>query len=380
MRIGIEAQRILRKKKHGMDVVAVELIKALQTIDKKNEYVIFCRNGEDAGTITETDNFTVKKFPSFSYGDWEQIKLPSIAKKMDLDVLHCTANTAPITPPCPLVLTLHDIIYLENVNFKGTAYQNLGNLYRRVLVPKLVNKSNLIITVSEFERQNIINKLKVPEEKVVVVYNAVSERFNNNYASEQLIAFKKQYGLPDKYILFLGNTAPKKNTKNVIKAYIEYCNSEKAPIPLVLLDYSKELVLMQLEELQAKQLIDQFVFPGYVPHNQMPLMYNAATLFLYPSLRESFGLPILEAMACGVPVITSATSSMPEVAQDAAVLINPFSYKEISEAISVTLTSPDKLSTYKSKGLERSKDFTWENAATQVLNIYEKIEKKAYIN
>lgn len=381
MRIGIEAQRILRKKKHGMDVVAVELIKALQSIDQRNEYIVFCRNGEDTSAINETDNFSIKTFSAFSYGDWEQIKLPSTARKMQLDVLHCTANTAPLNLSCPLVLTLHDIIYLESVNFKGTAYQNLGNLYRRMLVPKLVNKSNLIITVSEFERQNIIDKLKIPAEKVVVVYNAVSDRFNNRYATNEIAAFRHQYSLPEKYILFLGNTAPKKNTKNVIKAYAEYCNSEKAPIPLVLLDYSRELVIMQLEELKQKQLLDQFIFPGYVKHNQMPLMYNAASLFLYPSLRESFGLPILEAMACGVPVITSNTSSMPEVAGNAAVIVNPFSYEEIAAAMHRLLSNADDLNTYKERGLERCKAFTWTAAASQVLDIYEKVERKvAYIN
>ena len=370
MRIGIEAQRIQRAKKHGMDVVAVEMIKALQSIDTQNEYFIFCRNGEDTDVIPQTSNFQVKSFPAFTYGDWEQIKLPAMAKKLDLDLLHCTANTGPLNCPMPLVLTLHDIIYLESLDFKGTMYQNAGNLYRKMVVPKLVKKSQVIITVSQFEKEKIVSRLKLPDEKVKVVYNAVSEKFNNNYTPEAITALKAQYNLPEKFILFLGNTAPKKNTPNVIKAYTEYCLANRSAIPLVLLDYNKELVEAFLKEINQEQLLQHFVFPGYVKHDQMPLMYNAATLFLYPSLRESFGLPILEGMACGVPVLTSTTSSMPEVAGGAAVLVDPFSPKAIAEGISNILSDNEKWNNLKTKGLERAKLFTWKEAAKSVLSIY----------
>ena len=379
MRIGIEAQRIQRAKKHGMDVVAVELIKALQTIDKQNEYFIFCRNGEDAKAIQDSANFHIKSFPAFTYGDWEQIKLPSIAKKYDLDLLHCTANTGPLKCSIPLVLTLHDIIYLESLDFKGTMYQNAGNLYRKMVVPKLVKKSQLIITVSQFEKEKIVSRLQLPTEKVKVVYNAVSEKFNNNYSPESIKALKRQYNLPDEFILFLGNTAPKKNTSNVIKAYTEYCLANYTAIPLVLLDYNKELVEAFLKEIKQEKLLQNFVFPGYVKHDQMPLMYNAATLFLYPSLRESFGLPILEGMACGVPVVTSTTSSMPEVAGDAAVLVDPYSPAAIAEGISNILSDKEKWNNLKYRGLERAKLFTWKEAAKSVLSIYESCKVRSNV-
>jgi glycosyltransferase involved in cell wall biosynthesis len=373
MRIGIEAQRIFRPKKHGMDVVAIELIKNLQQLDHKNEYVIFSRKGLDDNTIVETSNFTLDKFSALTYVDWEQFHLPGKLKSRKIDLLHCTANTAPLKCSIPLLLTLHDIIYLENVDFKGTAYQNLGNLYRRWLVPKIVNKASLILTVSEFEKQNILERLPSTEGKVQVLYNGVSPQFNNSYSQKQVEELRIEFNLPAQFVMFLGNTAPKKNTLNVIKAYVDLCLKHENKIPLVLLDYKKELVIRILEELKQPGLIDMFIFPGYVPHHKIPLVYNAATLFLYPSLRESFGLPILEAMACGTPVITSSTSSMPEIAGDAALLVDPYKPAELTAAMHKALTNNNLLADLKERGLKRASCFTWKASAEKLLQIYESL-------
>ncbi|MGZ3990518.1 MAG: glycosyltransferase family 4 protein [Flavisolibacter sp.] len=373
MRIGIEAQRIFRPKKHGMDVVAIELVKSLQEIDHRNEYIVFSRNGVKDDTIRASSNFQIAQFPALTYADWEQVKLPLAARKKKLDLLHCTANTAPLFSGIPLVLTLHDIIYLENIDFKGTSYQNLGNLYRRWLVPRIVKKARMVLTVSSFERDNILEKLQLPEEKVQVLYNGVSSRFNHLYDPQEVEAFRRRYGLPGQYIMFLGNTAPKKNTPNVIRAFAAYCQSHPDPLKLVLLDYKKELVEKLLEELKQPALMDHFVFPGYVPHQEIPLMYNAATLFLYPSLRESFGLPLLEAMACGVPVITSNTSSMPEIAGDAALLVDPFDVKELTGALQRLAGNEELQQQLREKGLERARQFTWKASAEKLLSIYESL-------
>lgn len=373
MRIGIEAQRIFRPKKHGMDVVAIELIKNLQQLDHKNEYVIFSRKGVDDNTIVETSNFALDKFSALTYVDWEQFQLPGKLKSRKIDLLHCTANTAPLKCSIPLLLTLHDIIYLENVDFKGTAYQNLGNLYRRWLVPKIVNKASLILTVSEFEKQNILERLPSTEGKVQVLYNGVSPQFNNSFSQTQVEELRIEFNLPAQFVMFLGNTAPKKNTLNVIKAYVDLCLKHENKIPLVLLDYKKELVIRILEELKQPGLIDMFIFPGYVPHHKIPLVYNAATLFLYPSLRESFGLPILEAMACGTPVITSSTSSMPEIAGDAALLVDPYKPAELTAAMHKALTNNNLLADLKERGLKRASCFTWKASAEKLLQIYESL-------
>jgi glycosyltransferase involved in cell wall biosynthesis len=375
MKIGIEVQRIFRPKKHGMEVVALELIRQIQKLDKKNEYVLFAKEDADRQCLTDTSNFKIETIPSYTYADWEQLRLPKFVQKGNLDFLHCTCNTAPMKCPVPLLLTLHDIIYLEKLDFKGTSYQNFGNLYRRIVVPKVVAKSKMVITVSDFERQTIIEKLKLPEEKVMVVHNAVNKRFNNDFSKEEVVAFRRKYNLPENFLLFLGNTAPKKNTPNVILGFADYCRQAKNIIPIVILDYDKALVEAMLSKLGYLQLSKYFIFPGYISPLEMPLMYNAATIFLYPSLRESFGLPILEAMGCGAPVITSNTSSMPEVAADAALLVNPFMHEEITEGI-VNIISNDELrNTYREKGKLRASEFTWEASARKLLSIYDLMSK-----
>ena len=358
-----------------MEVVALELIKQIQELDPRNEYILFAKDDFDRECISEKDNFKVETISSYNYADWEQFRLPKAVKKNKIDFLHCTCNTAPIKTSVPLLLTLHDIIYLEKVDFKGTAYQNFGNLYRRFVVPRVVDNSKIIITVSDFERQTILEKLKLPEGKVKVIYNAVNKRFNDDFSKEEINDFRKKYSLPEIFLLFLGNTAPKKNTANVIRAFADYCNQVKDIIPLVILDYDKSLVEEMLSKLGFSQFSKYFIFPGYISPTEMPLIYNTATVFLYPSLRESFGLPILEAMGCGTPVITSNTSSMPEVSADAALLIDPFSHEQITRAIVSILSNDELLRTYKLKGKARAAEFTWEASAKKLLAIYDLMMK-----
>ncbi|MCH5597906.1 glycosyltransferase [Niabella ginsengisoli] len=185
-----------------MEVVALELIRQLQQLDADNEYVLFVKDDVDAQCVEETKNFKINKTSGMSYADWEQISLPRQVKKKKIDFLHATCNTASLNPGVPLMLTLHDIIYLESLNFKGTAYQNFGNIYRKWIVPKAVKRSEIIITVSQFEKDTIINKLKVPEDKVKVIYNAANPKFNNQYDESTILKFKGTYKLPDSFILF----------------------------------------------------------------------------------------------------------------------------------------------------------------------------------
>lgn len=361
MLIAIEAQRIFRRHKHGMDVVALELIRQLQRLDTANEYVLFAANGPDKNCLNVTERFSVEVLTGLGYAGWEQFSLPSALKGLRPDFVHCTANTAPLKSPVPLVLTLHDIIYLEETSFKGSFYQNFGNLYRRFIVPRVIKKARKIITVSEYEKNIILEECKDARGKTEVVYNAVSERFNNKYAAAQIASFRKGYHLPENFILLLGNTAPKKNTAGAIKAYEHYCRITKDPLPLVVTDYTE------------KHTDENILFPGYIPSGEMPLLYNCASLFLYPSLRESFGLPVLEAMACGVAVITSNTSAIPEIADSAAELIDPYNYVQLGEAIAKLLSDQSLINAYQQKGLARASQFSWESSARRLMQLYSEI-------
>ncbi len=382
MKIGIEAQRLFRKKKHGMDIVVLELIKNLQKIDKKNEYVIFVKPDVDK-CIEETKNFKINCLKSKNYFTWEQFALPRAAEKEKCDILHCTSNTAPLKIKIPMVVTIHDIIYLENLSiFKkgGTWYQKLGNMYRRWIVPIIANNAKKIITVSEFEKKRINKFFNFDEKnkKLFAIYNGFGKHFESIDDKVFLEKIKKKYNLPKKFFFFLGNTDPKKNITGVLKAYNLFLQKSKEKISLVILDFKKNELKKILKEINAENLIQNINLLDYVPNTELPGIYNLCEIFLYPSLRESFGIPILEAMACGAPVITSNTSSMPEISKDASILINPYKFEEITDAIFHILENENLKNIKIKKGLERIKLFSWNNMAKKVLSLYETIRDKNY--
>lgn len=374
MRIGIEAQRLFRKKKHGMDIVALELIKALQKIDTGHEFVVFVRPDTDDKVITPGANFEIVRVDGSPYPVWEQFKLPPAVKKYGIDVLHCTANTAPLNSSAPIITTLHDIIYLEKLNLtQGSMYQRIGNLYRRWNVPRTVNKSKIITTVSNFERKRILDHFNLPEEKVVTVYNAVGSHFKKITDPTELERVKKKYNLPDEYLFFLGNTDPKKNVRGVLAALAMLKQQGKLRLPVVMPDLDSLYLNQILNDIKAPDLANDIVLCGYIPNVEIPAVYSRAVLFLYPSLRESFGIPLLEAMACGVPVVTSNSSPMTEVAGNAALYAEAAEPESIADNIDMLLNNEQYRQQLIAFGMERIKLFSWENTARQMLSLYEKI-------
>ena len=379
MKIGIEGQRLFRSKKHGMDMVALELIRNLQKIDTVNEYFIFIKPDEDDSVITESANFHIIRLEGGFYPLWEQVALPRAAQKAGCRILHCTSNTAPVTSSIPLVVTLHDIIYMESgymkiLNGSGTPYQKFGNAYRRMIVPRVIKKSKKIITVSNFEKNRIGEFFGMKgDPRLTAVYNGVSEHFKPVTDRVILDRVREKYHLPDRYFFFLGNTDPKKNTKGTLKAFSDFLKTTNEKIKLVMLDYDRAELDKILDEIGNKALINEIVLTGYVVNTDLPAIYSQCDLFLYPSLRESFGIPMLEAMACGVPVITSNTSSMPEVSGDAGFLVDPFKPEEITSAMIKILSDNTLKNQLISRGLLQSSKFSWRAMAENVLTIYQEI-------
>lgn len=371
MKIGIEAQRIFRKKKHGMDMVALELIKQLQVIDHENEYYIFVNNIEDREALTLTPNFKVIYVKSAPYPIWEQFYLPKAAKDCGVQVLHCTSNTTPIFTQIPIILTLHDIIYLEKWNFtKGTAYQIIGNLYRRWNVPLAVKLAKHILTVSNFENNRIKSYFKLDNNAISTAYNGVGKHFKPITDSNELLRTKNKYKLPDNFVFFLGNTDPKKNVIGVLKALSILKQKKLLEFKLLMLDINRDYLQGIMRKIGDESLVDDIVFSGYVPNIDLPAIYSQASLFLYPSLRESFGIPLLEAMACGTPIITSNTSSMPEVAGEAAVFVDPNDANQIADAILKLQKNNELKEKLKTIGFSRISRFTWQHNAELTLSVY----------
>ena len=379
MKIGIEAQRIFRKKKHGMDIVVLELIRNLQKIDNANEYFIFVKPDEDNQIIQETPNFKIIEIPGGPYPVWEQFLLPKAAKKLGVELLHTTSNTAPIFSSIPLVLTLHDIIFMEKsipklVFGEGTNYQKFGNVYRKLVVPQVIRRAKKVITVSQYEFNNISNFFHIQDKtKLSTVYNGVGENFQPITDARVLAEVKKKYHLPNRFFFFLGNTDPKKNTAGVIKAYSDFIKQTKADIKLVLVDFDRNHLKKILQAIHDPQLIDHILLPGYIQNKDLPGIYSQSLLYLYPSFRESFGIPILEAMACGAPVISSNCSSMPEVAEKAAVLIDPYNPETLTKALIDLYANQDKKNELIALGFQQTKKFSWKKMAENVQVIYQQL-------
>lgn len=233
----------------------------------------------------------------------------------------------------------------------------------------------MIITVSNYEREQILKTLPLPQEKIKVVYNGVSRRFKQIQNKSELVNIKEKYRLPKKFILFLGNTDPKKNLKGVLLAYSIFVENSETVIQLVIVDLKQKYLSEVLKELNLPGLQEHIVLPGYIPNRDLSAVYNLSDLFLYPSLRESFGLPVLEAMACGVPVIASNTSSMPEVAGDAALLVDPKDALLLANDIGAMLSHNNLRQRMIRKGFRQAERFSWQNTAEQVLQIYENTSK-----
>ena len=370
MRIGIEAQRIFRKNKHGMDYVVLQEVKELQQLDTENEYFVFVKPGEDR-CLSSTKNVHIIELGCPSYPLWEQWALPRAVRKYGVELLHCTSNTAPIWCKTPLVLTLHDIIFLEGHDKQNhSLYQNMGWLYRRLDVPRILDKCKRIITVSEFEKENIIAKLQIPRERVTMIYNGYNEWFRP--IDDTMQVYKKYIPEPG-FLFFLGNTDPKKNTERTLVAYSRYLEKSTVKRKLLMADLSPDYLDAIIRNNAIENIRNNMVVPGYIDNKDLPYIYNSAFAFLYTSLRESFGIPILESMACGTPVVTSNTSSMPEIGGTDAILVNPEDVGQITAMLLELENNPAFYEEKRRAGLERVKSFSWRRTAEQLLNLYEEV-------
>jgi glycosyltransferase involved in cell wall biosynthesis len=374
MKIGIEIQRLFRKKKYGIETSSLELIKKMQGLDPNFEFVIFAKDAEDRACFTESAKFKVKTLGGDFFADFEQIFLPLAARTEKLDLLHCTGNTTPYFSPVPVVQTLHDIIFMDPIPRNDNLYQRFGNHYRRRLVPLVTPRSEAIITVSNYEKERIISRLSIDESRIEVIYNGINEQhFRICDCPKEKAKARLYYGLPEKFILFLGNSSFRKNPTGVIEAYVMYASKVENPLPLVTPGLSEKYVMHALKELNAPYDPNLFVTPGYIKEEDLPMVYGLSEVFLFPSLSEGFGMPVVEAMACGTPVITSKISSMPEIAGDAALLIDPLSPPSIADALLEILGNEEMRQDKIHDGLLNAKRFSWDITAEKVLGIYERI-------
>ena len=299
---------------------------------------------------------------------WEQVVAPIVLRREQVDLLHAMAFVVPMISPCPTVVTILDLSFM----LFPSAFKTLNRLYLRVMTRASVRRAKYVIAISESTRRDIISRLGVPGERVKTIYCGVDSSFQPLPTAE-VQAFKQQKGLPEQFVFYLGTIEPRKNVSRLVEAFAALCASapqEMTGQHLVVAGgkgWLFESVFSQVEELGIQ---DRVHFVGYVPEGEKRLWYNAATCFCYPSLYEGFGLPPLEAMACGVPVITSNVSSLPEVVGDAGLTVSPEDSAALCEALHQVLANPAVQADLSQKGLERAKRFSWTRAARQTADVY----------
>ena len=374
MRIGIEAQRLFRKEKHGMDYVVLNELRQLQCIDSENEYYVFVKPGEDR-CLESSTNMHIIELNCPTYIIWEQWALPRAVRKWNVDLLHCTSNTAPLRCSVSILLTLHDVIFMEGSTHSASLYQKFGNIYRRIIVPRVTKKCTKIITVSNYEINNIVSNLQIPRERIIVLHNGYDSIFrplnDDNFVYKKYI---DQVG----YFFILGNTDSRKNIERMLIAYSDYLKQSIFKRKLVITSLNEAYINELLEKNDIVSIKDQIVLTGYIPIEDLPYLYNDAFVFLFASLREGFGIPIIESMACGTPVITSDTSSMPEVAGENAILVNPEQPNEIT-AMMLRLERDDTFYRYQQEyGLRHATAFSWKETMERLLTIYNEVYAEAF--
>lgn len=368
MRIGIDATSIPAKRV-GAGNYIYNLVNALAEIDDKNQYFIFINFSLKDDWKIEKNNFDFVNlsFPSRSLRLlWEQSGLPLLARKLELDILHSPHYTMPILKPCKSVVTFCDMTF--------ELFPELHEFSKRLIFPLMMrwsaNHAEQLIAISESTRQDVIRILGVKPDRIIAIPLAASSDYGV-IGAERVKEVCDRYKLTSgKYIYYVGALEPRKNVPLLIEAYAKL--ADRFPdIPLAIAGKKGWMYDEIFAKVKNYNLEERVRFLGYVPEQDLIGLYNGTRVFVYPSLYEGFGLPVLEAMQCGAPVITTNVSSMPEVAGDVALLVAPDDVEGLSQALQRVL-SDDRLAQDLSRlGLTRSANFSWKNCAQETLQVYE---------
>lgn len=366
MRIGYNCRFIHAARETGVERYARNLLAALVDSGSDDEFVLFgC--GERKPFDSPPPNVRLvgscESWSAIARHLWEQAALPRLARESGASVLLNPINTAPVAFPRNIIV-VHDLAFLEHPEWFSGGFQRLY----RMVVPRAVRRACAVMTVSEFSKSRIVELLKVPAEKVHVVYQGKDPAFVPA-EPEKVRMVQGRLGIERPYLLYVGSITPRKNLAGVSSAF----NIARSRLP------EHELVVAGVAGVQFPKVDSRSVRAdgvrclGYTTDEDLPALYTGADALVYPSLYEGFGLPPLEAMACGTPVITSSVSSLPEVVGDAAVLIDPTNVEEIADAMVRVVTDGELAHNLRARGLERAKMFSWEETAIRTLDICRRI-------
>jgi len=350
----------------GVSVYTQLLLEHLPKVCPEHRYLAF--HGRDAPPLKNVEA-VVSRLSTTSPVlriAWEQAVLPFELRRYSIDVVHGTVNVLPVLNRTASVVTVHDLAFTRHPE----TFQRAKRWYLQAAVAHSARRATRVIAVSENTRRDLIDVFAIPERRIDVVYSGVSGHFRP-LPSDDLTAFRRQTLGGRPYLLHVGTLQPRKNIDVLIRAYAELRVSDGIPHALALVGARGWMYQSLFDLVVALHLEDHVHFIDYVAPDRLPLWYNCADLFVYPSAYEGFGLPVLEAMACGVPTITSDASSLRELAGQACLTVEPGSQEALQMAMARVLRDGGLRSTMRIMGLERAKLFSWEETARQTVEVYE---------
>lgn len=372
MHIAINAHLLAHTRsfrRAGISHYVEQVLIQLGQIDRSNRYSVYTTRGLDQRALGLPDNFRVipSRFPTINPRvriPWEQLLAPLLLRRSGADLFHGVHSVVPVSCPVPSVVTVHDLAFIR---FPQT-FRAYNRIYLDVATRLSVRRAARILVVSEHTRREVIGLLGVAPERVVVTPNAVREHFRPPDPAV-LETFRARKGLPEHFVLYVGTLEPRKNLTTLLEAYAEVAQRQAAPL---LVGGGKGwLYDAVFQRLEALGLRERVRFVGYLDEEELPLWYAAATVFVFPSIYEGFGMPPLEAMACGTPVVASNTSSLPEVVGDAGLTVSPYDPAALAEAISRLLADADLRQELRERGLQQARAYSWRVTAERTLAAYE---------
>ena len=365
MRIAIDARKL---RDFGIGTYVRNLLRHLARIDQSTDYVVLCGEGDTATVEKLGVNFRAVPEKSRPYSVREQLTVPFDLRRERVDLFHAPHYVLPPLTPCPSVVTIHDCIHLR---FPQYLPNRVAYAYARASLWIATHRSHRILTVSEASKRDILRYFRVPEKKIDVIYNAIDERFGQPPEPEEMERVRERYQLDGPFILYAGNIKPHKNLERLIEAFHSLRRGGGFDTVRLLIIGDEISKYATLRRAVHRHKLHKYVrFFGFVPDETLASLYRLASVFVFPSLYEGFGLPPLEAMASGTPVITSNVSSLPEVVGDAALLIDPYEPESIADAMRRVLTDAALRDQLRARGFQRAREFSWDRSVRRVREIY----------